>query len=96
MCLRSFLPVLSLGYKRELETLRRTNAAISEGDEELTWTMMVHDARARSDHLTVVPELHQITGVGSAKVALPSTDTTPSIDVSSIDAVSSNAPAPAK
>lgn len=56
MCLRTFLPVLSLGYRRGLERLRCTFAAISGGSEELTWFMIINDARARSNTWTVIPE----------------------------------------
>lgn len=73
MCLRSFLPVLSLGYRRELERLRCTNAAILGGSEELTWALMISDARARSSIFTVVPEdaTQTIIGFNPLKVAPP-------------------------
>lgn len=75
MCLRSFLPVLSLGYRRELERLRCINAALSGQQEELTWKMLINDARARSNTLTVVPEeaAQKIAGFDPVKVAPPST-----------------------
>lgn len=56
MCLRTFLPTLSLTYRRELERIRCTTAAVSGGSDELTWDMIVNDARARSNTLSVVPE----------------------------------------
>lgn len=75
MCLRSFLPVLSIGYRRELERLRCTNAALASGTEELTWSMMINDARARSNALTVVPEeaTQTVAGFDPLKVVPPST-----------------------
>lgn len=56
MCLRTFLPCLSLTYRRELERIRCTTAAVTGGADELTWEMIVHDARARHNTMTVVPE----------------------------------------
>lgn len=77
MCLRTFLPTLSLTYRRELERLRCTSAAIAGGAEELTWTMMINDARARSNALTVVPEIapSTIAGFEPPKEVLPTLGT---------------------
>lgn len=84
MCLRTFLPALSITYRRELERLRCTSAAIRGGAEELTWKMMIDDARARSNALTVVPEhgpstiagfdppIEVLPAVGTAALATPS------------------------
>jgi hypothetical protein len=77
MCLRTFLPVLSLTYRRELERLRCTNAAILGGAEELTWQMMINDAKARSNALTVTPEIAPATiaGFDPPKEVLPTVGT---------------------
>jgi hypothetical protein len=48
--------MLSLTYRRELERIRCTTAAVNGNTDELTWDMIVNDARARSNTLSVVPE----------------------------------------
>ncbi len=83
ICFRSFIPQLSVEYRRELKSLARARLV-----SDLSWREIVADARRANEYSCLTPEdaPHVLSGFGKPVIEPPSDNTIAAVPPEAISA----------